>query len=61
MPYPVGLPLTVLATDGIKASNALANNIVRPDRSIRTRSAGEKRTYLSAATVAPARVSGGVV
>src|SRR5258705_2256449 len=61
MPYPVGLSLMLLATDGINASNALAKNIVRPDRNIRTRIDGEKRTYLSAATVAPARVSGGVV
>src|SRR5436189_1476523 len=61
MPYPVGLSLMLLATDGINASSALAKNIVRPDRKIRTRIDGEKRTYLSAATVAPARVSGGVV
>src|SRR5882672_10172285 len=61
MPYPVGLSLTLLATDGIRASSALANNIVAPDRTIKTRSAGEKRTYLTAATVAPASVSGGVV
>src|SRR4029077_2783901 len=44
MPYAVGLSLTLLATDGIRASNALAKNIVTPDRSIRTRSDGEKRT-----------------
>ena len=61
MPYPVGLSLTPLATDGISASSALAKNIVSPDRSIMPRSCGEKRTYLSAATVAPATVSGGVV
>src|SRR5229473_6553625 len=51
MPYPVGLSLMLLATDGINASSALAKNIVRPDRKIRTHSDGEKRTYLSAATV----------
>src|SRR5258708_28663463 len=61
MPYTAGLSLIVLATDGSSASSALAKNIVRPDRDIRTRSDGEKRTYLSAATVAPAKVSGGVV
>src|SRR5229473_417820 len=53
MPYPVGLSLTLLATDGINASSALAQNIVSPARNISTRNDGEKRTYLRAATVAP--------
>ena len=38
MPYPVGLSLTPLATDGISASSALAKNIVNPDRNIMPRS-----------------------
>src|SRR5436190_10538030 len=61
MPYPVGLSLTPRATDGIRASSALAKNIVSPERNIMPRNDGEKRTYLRAAAVAPATVSGGVV
>ena len=44
MPYPVGLSLTPLATDGISASSALAKNIVNPARNIMPRTCGEKRT-----------------
>ena len=61
MPYAAGLSLTVLLSDGMSAIRALAKNMVRPDRHIRPGSSGENRTYLSAATVAPATVSGGVV
>src|SRR5947199_5686444 len=41
IPYPVGLSLTLLAIDGIRARSALAKNIVRAARNIMPRRDGE--------------------
>jgi hypothetical protein len=47
--------------DGSNARRQLAKNIAVPPRNSTIRIAGEQRTYLIAATVAPVTVSGGVV